>query len=82
MELRMIGRRSLNGSMTVVGDIAQATGAWANDGWDNVLAQLPRSTMSTVGSFRSVTASRSGDVARQSGAALRSAGIAAASARS
>lgn len=42
MELRMIGRRSLNGSMTVVGDIAQATGAWANDGWDNVLAQLPQ----------------------------------------
>ena len=28
--------------MTVVGDIAQATGAWANDGWDNVLAQLPQ----------------------------------------
>ena len=42
MELRMAARRSLNGSMTVVGDIAQATGAWANDGWDNVLAQLPQ----------------------------------------
>ena len=42
LELRMVGRRSLNGSMTVVGDIAQATGAWANDGWDNVLAQLPQ----------------------------------------
>ena len=42
MELRMVARRSLNGSMTVVGDIAQATGAWANDGWDNVLAQLPQ----------------------------------------
>ncbi|MEM8707600.1 MAG: DNA/RNA helicase domain-containing protein [Actinomycetota bacterium] len=42
MELRTIARRSLNGSMTVVGDIAQATGAWANDGWDNVLAQLPQ----------------------------------------
>lgn len=42
MELRMVARRSLNGSMTVVGDIAQATGAWANDGWHNVLAQLPQ----------------------------------------
>jgi len=42
MELRMITRRSLNGSMTVVGDIAQATGAWANAGWDNVLAELPQ----------------------------------------
>ena len=41
MELRMVGRRSLNGSMTIVGDIAQATGAWANDGWDAVLAGLP-----------------------------------------
>ncbi len=41
MELRMISRRSLNGSMTVVGDIAQATGAWANEGWDSVLAHLP-----------------------------------------
>ena len=29
MQLRMASRRSLNGSMTVVGDIAQATGALA-----------------------------------------------------
>ncbi|HLU42306.1 MAG TPA: ATP-binding domain-containing protein [Microthrixaceae bacterium] len=41
MELRMLDRRSLNGSMTVVGDIAQATGAWAHDSWDSVLAHLP-----------------------------------------
>ena len=41
MELRMIRRRSLNGSMTVVGDIAQATGAWAIDDWDQVLDLLP-----------------------------------------
>jgi len=26
LQLRMVGRRSLNGAMTVVGDIAQATG--------------------------------------------------------
>lgn len=42
MELRMVGRRSLNGSMTIVGDIAQATGAWANAGWDAVLSGLPQ----------------------------------------
>src|SRR5204863_4077435 len=30
MQLRMLARRSLNGSMTIVGDIAQATGAWAH----------------------------------------------------
>ena len=41
MDLRMLGRRSLNGSMTVVGDIAQATGAWAHDDWDSILEHLP-----------------------------------------
>jgi DNA helicase IV len=41
MELRMVARRSLNGSMTIVGDIAQATGAWANDGWDAIVSALP-----------------------------------------
>ncbi|MFP4512419.1 MAG: HelD family protein [Acidimicrobiales bacterium] len=42
MALRTLGRRSLNGSMTVVGDIAQSTGAWAHDDWDEVLEQLPQ----------------------------------------
>ncbi|MDE0652113.1 MAG: hypothetical protein OXI26_00470 [bacterium] len=37
MQLRMVGRRSLNGSMTLVGDIAQATGAWAHDSWDSLV---------------------------------------------
>ncbi len=41
MQLQMIARRSLNGSMTIVGDIAQATSAWAHDGWDSVLKHLP-----------------------------------------
>lgn len=41
MQLRMVARRSLNGSMTVVGDIAQATGALAPRSWDDVLAHLP-----------------------------------------
>ena len=41
MQLRMIARRSLNGSLTVVGDIAQATGAWAHDDWGSVLEELP-----------------------------------------
>ncbi|MDQ6783812.1 MAG: AAA family ATPase [Actinomycetota bacterium] len=43
MQLRMLARRSLSGSMTVVGDIAQATGAWAPDGWADVVRHL-RST--------------------------------------
>ncbi len=41
MELRLLNRRSLNGSMTIVGDIAQATGAWAHDDWQEVLSHLP-----------------------------------------
>ncbi|MGH9134522.1 MAG: HelD family protein [Ilumatobacteraceae bacterium] len=41
MQLRMAARRSLNGSMTVVGDIAQATGPLAPDSWDDVLQHLP-----------------------------------------
>ncbi|HEV3226930.1 MAG TPA: UvrD-helicase domain-containing protein, partial [Acidimicrobiales bacterium] len=41
MQLRMLARRSLGGSMTVVGDIAQATGAWAHASWDEILALLP-----------------------------------------
>ncbi|MHB8669009.1 MAG: HelD family protein [Acidimicrobiales bacterium] len=40
MELRLVGRRSLNGSMTLVGDLAQATGALAPTRWDDVVAHL------------------------------------------
>jgi DNA helicase IV len=42
MQLRMLERRSLSGSMTVVGDIAQATGVWAHRNWDEILEHLPR----------------------------------------
>jgi DNA helicase IV len=42
MQLRMLDRRSLNGSMTVVGDIAQATGVWAHRDWDEILEHLPQ----------------------------------------
>ena len=41
MQLRMLERRSLNGSMTVVGDIAQATGQWAHESWSEILDLLP-----------------------------------------
>ncbi len=41
MQLKMATRRSLNGSLTVVGDIAQATGPLAPDDWDDVLQFLP-----------------------------------------
>lgn len=41
MQLRMLTRRSLTGSMTIVGDIAQSTGAWAHHSWDELLEHLP-----------------------------------------
>ncbi|MGH9271375.1 MAG: HelD family protein [Ilumatobacteraceae bacterium] len=41
MQLKMTARRSLNGSMTVVGDLAQATGPLAPARWEDVLAHLP-----------------------------------------
>jgi DNA helicase IV len=48
MQLRMVSRRSLNGSLTVVGDIAQATGALAPNDWSDVLRHLPEQKPSRV----------------------------------
>lgn len=53
MQLRMIARRSLSGSMTVVGDIAQATGPWDPASWEEIAKHLtprraPRSVELTV----------------------------------
>lgn len=42
MELAMIARRSANGSMTILGDLAQSTGTWARDSWDEVIEHLRR----------------------------------------
>jgi DNA helicase IV len=40
MQCRAIGRRCLTGSITVLGDIAQGTSAWAADDWPTVLTHL------------------------------------------
>ncbi|MDA8309066.1 MAG: AAA family ATPase [Actinomycetota bacterium] len=40
MQLRMLARRSISGSMTVVGDVAQATGPWAPRSWEDVERHL------------------------------------------
>jgi DNA helicase IV len=42
MQLRMLTRRSLSGSMTVVGDIAQATAPTAPSSWADITDHLPR----------------------------------------
>lgn len=40
MQWLAVRRRSANGAFTVVGDIAQSTGLWARDGWDEVVNLL------------------------------------------
>ncbi|HEY2506527.1 MAG TPA: AAA family ATPase [Streptosporangiaceae bacterium] len=40
LQLRMLGRRSSNGSMTVLGDLAQATGPVAQESWDEAARSL------------------------------------------
>ena len=48
MQLRMLGRRSLTGAFTVLGDIAQSTGLWARSSWDDVVEHLESDLESTV----------------------------------
>ncbi|MEX2394462.1 MAG: hypothetical protein WD826_08290, partial [Actinomycetota bacterium] len=44
MQWRMIGRRIPNRSMTILGDLGQATSAWAADSWEDALEQLGKAT--------------------------------------
>jgi DNA helicase IV len=41
MQARMLARRVPSGSLTILGDIAQGTGVWARDQWDDLLQHLP-----------------------------------------
>ena len=41
MQLRMVGRRAREGALTILGDIAQATGAVTYSSWEEVLPFLP-----------------------------------------
>ena len=41
MQARMLARRVPSGSMTILGDIAQGTGVWGRDAWDDLLQHLP-----------------------------------------
>ncbi|GAA3622006.1 AAA family ATPase [Kineosporia mesophila] len=40
MQLQSVRRRSRTGSYTVLGDLAQSTGPWARDGWEDLVAAL------------------------------------------
>ncbi|HWE67552.1 MAG TPA: AAA family ATPase [Acidimicrobiales bacterium] len=41
MQFRMLARRAPGGSLTVLGDLAQATGPWSYESWDEILRHLP-----------------------------------------
>ena len=41
MQFRMVARRAPSGSITVLGDLAQATGPWTYSDWSEVRAHLP-----------------------------------------
>ena len=48
MQFRMIARRSPSGSITVLGDLAQATGPWTYENWDDVRGISPTSAWHTT----------------------------------
>ena len=48
MQLRMIARRAREGGLTLLGDVAQATGAVVYRSWDEVLPQLPHAAEAEV----------------------------------
>jgi DNA helicase IV len=52
MQLRMVARRAVPGSLTILGDVAQATGAVAYEAWEELLAYLPRGEEAVVAELR------------------------------
>ena len=52
MQLRMVARRAREGSLTILGDVAQATGAIRYSSWDEVLPHLPRGDEAEVEELR------------------------------
>ena len=47
MQFRMIARRAPSGSITVLGDLAQATGPWTYSDWAEIRAHLPGTAPAT-----------------------------------
>ncbi len=52
MQLRMVARRARAGSLTILGDVAQATGPIRYPRWDDVLPHLPRGDTADVEELR------------------------------
>ncbi|MFN2627746.1 MAG: ATP-binding domain-containing protein [Gaiellaceae bacterium] len=52
LQLRMVARRASGGSLTILGDIAQATGAVPYRSWEEVLSHLPQGGGASVEELR------------------------------
>src|SRR4029450_14010705 len=52
MQLRMISRRARGGALTILGDVAQGTGAVTYEGWDEVLPHLRHAEEAEVEELR------------------------------
>jgi DNA helicase IV len=52
MQLRMVARRARDGALTILGDVAQATGAVRYPRWDDVLPHLPQGEEADVEELR------------------------------
>jgi hypothetical protein len=52
MQLRMVARRAQDGSLTILGDVAQATGAVTYSSWSEVLPHLPHGDEAVVEELR------------------------------
>ncbi len=52
MQLRMLARRAPDGGLTILGDVAQGTGAVAYSSWEEVLPHLPHGDEAAVEELR------------------------------
>jgi DNA helicase IV len=52
MQLRAVARRASDGSVTILGDIAQATGPVPYRSWDDVLAHVPDGDRASIAELR------------------------------
>ncbi len=52
MQLRMVARRAREGALTILGDVAQATGAVRYADWSDVLPHLPRGESAEIEELR------------------------------
>src|SRR6185312_17508312 len=52
MQLRAVARRARDGSLTILGDVAQATGAVPYSSWSQVLPHLPQGNEAVVEELR------------------------------